>query len=128
MRNIYMSFNIKRHIDTRVIFRWEQKHCLVYHLKNYGAASRRQARWRQIIHHSALPKPRVSAFKFDLICSGRLLPIFMFVSCCASAWLLIVGSWASEQGVECALLWQLRLSLISEFIFTLAFCSYITHA
>jgi len=22
IRNIYMSFNIKRHIDTRVIFRW----------------------------------------------------------------------------------------------------------
>jgi len=41
----------------------------------YGSASRRQARWRQMIRHSALPKPRVSAFKFDLVCSGRLLSI-----------------------------------------------------
>jgi len=57
-----------------------------------------------MIRHSALPTPRVSTLKFDLVCSGTRLSIFLSVSCYASAWLLIVGRLASEQGGECALL------------------------
>jgi len=57
-----------------------------------------------MIHHSALPKPRVSIFKFDLVCLFTKLSVFLSLSCYVSAWLLIVGRLASEQGGECALL------------------------
>jgi len=57
-----------------------------------------------MIQHLALPKSRVSALKFDLVCSGTRLSIFLSLSCCASAWLLIVGHLVSGQGGECALL------------------------
>jgi hypothetical protein len=43
-------------------------------------------------------------FHLDLVWSCELLSSFLFLSWCESAWLLIVGRLASEQGGECALL------------------------
>jgi len=58
----------------------------------------------EMIHHSALPKPRVSPYKFDLVCSCKLLSVFRFLFCCASTLWLTVGCLTSEQGGDCTLL------------------------
>ena len=96
--------------------------------KLYGSASRRQTRWRQMIRHSALPKPRVSAFKFDLVCSGRLLSILQSLSCCASAWLLIGGLWLLSKGGNAHCFGNYDYLLFLSLFSTHAFRSYISHA
>jgi len=77
---------------------------------------------------SALPKPRVCAFKFDLVRSGTRLSIVLSLSCYASAWLLIVGRLASEQGGNAHCFSNYDYLLFLSLFSTHAFRSYISHA
>ena len=72
--------------------------------KLYGSATWRQARWWQIISHSALPKPRVLAFKFFIWYALVGCFIYMSLSYFTSVYLLSINLgdlWARGRNVHC---------------------------
>jgi len=72
--------------------------------KLYGSAPWRQARWWHLISHSALPKPRVSAFKFFIRVALVGCFIYMSLSYVASAYLLsfsLSDLWAKGGNAHC---------------------------
>jgi len=72
--------------------------------KLYESGPWRQARWWQMISHSALPKPRVSAFKFFIWFTLVGCFFYMSLSYVASAWLLSISLgnlWAKGGNAHC---------------------------